>query len=62
MWDLIVSVPNHCLSFYFVFLFICISVLCGEGWGAGESRTEKELLIKCNQILKRIPEQVMRLE
>ena len=21
MWDLIVSVPDHCLSFYFVFIF-----------------------------------------
>ena len=24
MWDLIVSVPDHCLSFYFVFDFIWV--------------------------------------
>ena len=23
MWDLIVSVPDHCLSFYIIVLFIC---------------------------------------
>ena len=24
MWDLIVSVPDHCLSFYFNKLFVCM--------------------------------------
>ena len=23
MWDLIVSVPDHCLSFFFFFFFFC---------------------------------------
>ena len=26
MWDLIVSVPDHCLSFYFADLFNCTPV------------------------------------
>ena len=25
MWDLIVSVPDHCLSFYFVPFNVCVS-------------------------------------
>ena len=28
MWDLIVSVPDHCLSFYFVKLLFCILHFC----------------------------------
>ena len=27
MWDLIVSVPDHCLSFYCVLLVICLFIL-----------------------------------
>ena len=33
MWDLIVSVPDHCLSFYFIFVEVynlsrrCVSIL-----------------------------------
>ena len=29
MWDLIVSVPDHCLSFYFLthLCFVCVEVL-----------------------------------
>ena len=26
MWDLIVSVPDHCLSFYFLYLFLSNSL------------------------------------
>ena len=26
MWDLIVSVPDHCLSFYFIYIYIYIYV------------------------------------
>ena len=26
MWDLIVSVPDHCLSFYFALLFLSIAM------------------------------------
>ena len=28
MWDLIVSVPDHCLSFFFSFLFFLELVTC----------------------------------
>ena len=28
MWDLIVSVPDHCLSFYFVIILIFESLEC----------------------------------
>ena len=31
MWDLIVSVPDHCLSFYFALLEGCLSQL-NSGW------------------------------
>ena len=32
MWDLILSVPDHCLSFYFsVIRLIWVFVACGEG-------------------------------
>ena len=27
MWDLIVTVPDHCLSFYFIYLFILDKIL-----------------------------------
>ena len=30
MWDLIVSVPDHCLSFYFSELYIQVSVVAHE--------------------------------
>ena len=26
MWDLIVSVPDHCLSFYFVFMHLIFEI------------------------------------
>ena len=29
MWDLIVSVPDHCLSFYFLQFTLCYNVLNG---------------------------------
>ena len=28
MWDLIVSVPDHCLSFYYPLAFIIIRTVC----------------------------------
>ena len=31
MWDLIVSVPDHCLSFYFTNCISVIKNLCNEG-------------------------------
>ena len=36
MWDLIVSVPDHCLSFYFTLQPVTFSQLepqLGVGWG-----------------------------
>ena len=31
MWDLIVSVPDHCLSFYFGLLYIALYHLVNDG-------------------------------
>ena len=32
MWDLILSVPDHCLSFYCLFFFVFLFILCGIAW------------------------------
>ena len=34
MWDLIVSVPDHCLSFYFLIYFLFHSICSVKMWNA----------------------------
>ena len=41
MWDLIVSVPDHCLSFYFVYI-------TGQRLCSHHRRTEQQQVIQCN--------------
>ena len=36
MWDLIVSVPDHCLSFYFSGTIECYSQNLGDNWAGGQ--------------------------
>ena len=43
MWDLIVSVPDHCLSFYFSLNFEVMYILTGEQ-AASESSSVKSYM------------------